>query len=100
MAICFVEYRIEEQFEAQYRAWMAAKMAETRAFLLYEGTDQPLLFVEVWEADDESHAADIKEERCSERSSWHAVAEWVAGGATKIHAWTFRSVSPPSSGPA
>lgn len=73
-------------------------MSGSTAFLLYEGTDQPLLFVEVWEARDEAHAEDIKEERCSERSSWHAVADWVAGGAAKIHAWTFRPINVPLPG--
>ncbi|MBW7474390.1 hypothetical protein K0T92_06505 [Paenibacillus oenotherae] len=93
MHICFVEYRIAAEYEVHYRSWMSARSAESQSFQLYEGTDQPLLFVEVWEAEDEYSASRIKEERCSERSSWHAMAEWVQGGAPKIHAWTFRPVN-------
>lgn len=93
MYICFVEYRIASEFEADYRGWITARQAELRSFQLYEGTDQPLLFVEVWEAKDEESADMIKKERCSERSSWHAMADWVQGGAPKIHAWTFRPVN-------
>ncbi|MFC5652462.1 hypothetical protein ACFPYJ_25765 [Paenibacillus solisilvae] len=92
MYICFVEYHIEEQFVLTYREWIAEKLSEESGVKLYEGTDQPHLFVEVWEAADEAAAAAIKEERCSERSSWFHMADWVRGGAPKIHAWTFKPV--------
>ncbi|CAH1211516.1 hypothetical protein PAECIP111893_03419 [Paenibacillus plantiphilus] len=93
MYICFVEYRIDSEFESEYRSWISARQAEGPSFRLYEGTDQPLLFVEIWETEDESTADAIKKERCSERSSWHAMADWVQGGAPKIHSWTFRPVN-------
>ncbi|BBH21692.1 hypothetical protein Back11_30370 [Paenibacillus baekrokdamisoli] len=93
MYICFVEYHINEEFVALYRNWIAEKMAAGPVFKLYEGTDQPHLFVEVWEAQGEASATAIKEERCSERSSWRQMAAWVPGGAPKIHAWTFRPIT-------
>jgi hypothetical protein len=92
MPVCFVEYRISDLHERSYREWIAAKLADPGGFKLYEGTDQPLLFVEVWEAESVEAAEAIKKERCSERSSWLEMAEWVQGGSAKIHAWTFRPV--------
>ncbi|MBM7567412.1 hypothetical protein [Paenibacillus sacheonensis] len=93
MFICFVEYRIEPEHERRYRDWMAAREAVFPGFQLYEGTDQPLLFVEVWEASDMDSAERIKKERCEERSSWLAMADWVPGGSAKIHAWTFKPIN-------
>ncbi|NBD26227.1 hypothetical protein [Paenibacillus glycinis] len=91
MFICFVEYHIEPSAEERYRGWIAPRRTEA-GFKLYEGTDQPLLFVEVWEAMDEEEALNIKKERCGERSSWREMADWVPGGSAKIHAWTFKPV--------
>ncbi|MBW7456477.1 hypothetical protein ACFOLF_10005 [Paenibacillus sepulcri] len=93
MHICFVEYQISEEFIMDYRSWAAIQQAEFNDFQLYEGTDQPLLFVEVWEAPNEEAALAIKKERCSERSSWFTMSQWVQGGAARIHAWTFRPVN-------
>jgi hypothetical protein len=92
LAICFVEYRISERHELEYREWVKARMTGPGGFKLYEGTDQPLLFVEVWEAESTEAAEAIKKERCSERSSWLEMADWVPGGVAKIHVWTFRPV--------
>ena len=93
MYICFVEYQIDPSAEGKYRNWIADRLPADNRLKLYEGTDQPLLFVEVWEAEDEQQALNIKEERCSERSSWHEMAAWVPGGSLKIHAWTFKPFS-------
>jgi hypothetical protein len=59
---------------------------------LYEGTDQINLFVEIWSASTEEEAEDIKKERCNERSPWYRIAEWIPGGADKMHVWTFKPV--------
>ncbi|REE92873.1 hypothetical protein A8990_103180 [Paenibacillus taihuensis] len=96
MFICFVEYHIAQAFEDRYRSWIAQKQQEFKdAFQLYEGTDQPLLFVEVWEAATEEKAVGIKKERCDERSSWYEMTDWVPGGSAKVHAWTFKPISGP-----
>lgn len=90
MVICFVEYRIMPEHEEAYRAWIARRSEDPGGFKLYEGTDQPLLFVEVWEAGSVETAEAIKKERCGERSSWRIMSDWIPGGAAKLHAWTFR----------
>ncbi|QHW30762.1 hypothetical protein GZH47_07760 [Paenibacillus rhizovicinus] len=93
MFICFVEYRIDSAAELTYREWIAEKQDEFPGFKLFEGTDQPLLFVEVWEAPNVEEAERIKKERCGERSSWRDMADWVPGGSAKIHAWTFKPIN-------
>jgi len=90
MHVCFVEYRIEPEFEREYRAWIRGRQAE-EGFLLYEGTDQPGLFVEIWEAADKAGAEAIKKERCDERSSWTVMRDWLPRG-KQPHAWVFRRV--------
>ncbi|WP_379167015.1 hypothetical protein [Paenibacillus roseus] len=57
---------------------------------IYEGTDQHGLFVELWQSESGEGAQQIKEERCSEHSSFAAVGEWISGGASKLHAWVFK----------
>ncbi|WP_219835885.1 hypothetical protein [Paenibacillus sp. R14(2021)] len=99
MFICFVEYQIDPASEQLYRDWIAKQQADHRGFSLYEGTDQPLLFVEVWEAATEEEALRIKEERCGERSSWQVMAKWVPGGSAKVHAWTFKPINGRAEGP-
>jgi hypothetical protein len=90
MYICFVEYRIEEQALETYRTFMKQQVQTCQGLHIYEGTDQPGLFVEQWHAASEQEAQRIKEERCSAHSSFAAVNDWVPGGAAKVHAWVFK----------
>jgi hypothetical protein len=90
---CFVEYRIDPEARDAYLAWLGDMRATlNRAYHIYEGTDQPGLFVEVWEAESEEEAGRIQEERLDPRSSWSAMFEYVPGGQSRIHAWVFRPV--------
>ncbi|HUC93942.1 MAG TPA: hypothetical protein VMS09_18325 [Paenibacillus sp.] len=88
----FVEYRIAPELRQSFMEWMAQAKLRESGFLIYEGTDQPGLFVEVWEAASEAEAERKKEERCGERSSWSVMFGYVSGGRDKVHAWTFRPV--------
>ncbi|WP_029192232.1 hypothetical protein [Paenibacillus harenae] len=94
MYICFAEYRISPEQREQYLLYTEALLAESRHVYIYEGTDQPNLFVEVWHAPTAAAADDIKKERCNERSPWFRISEWVIGGAAKLHVWTFKPVLP------
>jgi len=90
---CFVEYRIEPKDRDAYLAWLAqARAGLTQACHIYEGTDQPCLFVEVWEAESEEGADRIREERLDGRSPWAAMFDYVPGGRDRIHAWVFRPI--------
>ncbi|GFN31210.1 hypothetical protein [Paenibacillus xylaniclasticus] len=95
MYICFAEYRILPEFRDSYLT-LSNELVRTSsdALIVYEGTDQPNLFVELWSADCEEAAERIKRERCSERSPWRQVDNWVQGGRAKVHVWTFRPAVP------
>ncbi|WP_141500180.1 hypothetical protein [Paenibacillus luteus] len=90
MYICFAEYRIVPQRREQYLAYTSELLKGVSNLYLYEGTDQPGLFVEVWNAATFEEAEQIKKERCGERSSWFRISEWIVGGAAKMHIWTFK----------
>lgn len=90
MYICFAEYRIMPVNRQQYLTYTEALLSGLHDVHLYEGTDQPNLFVEVWNADTAELAERIKKERCSERSPWFRISEWIVGGSEKMHIWTFR----------
>ncbi|WP_138754730.1 hypothetical protein [Paenibacillus sinopodophylli] len=93
MYICFAEYRILEHNRSQFLELTKklVKQHENEMYL-YEGTDQLNLFVEVWAASSVSEAERIKEERCSERSSWFPISCFIDGGNAKLHVWTFKPV--------
>ncbi|MDQ0060693.1 hypothetical protein [Paenibacillus harenae] len=95
MYICFAEYRIKDEHRKQYLDYTQALLKDEERIQLYEGTDQPNLFVEVWTASTAELAEQMKEERCSERSSWYRIVGWVEGGAGKLHVWTFKPAHAP-----
>lgn len=90
MFITFAEYRIMPECVELYRKETARLLKVDNRIQLYEGTDQPGLFVEIWTAPDAEEAERIKKERCSERSSWAVLTPMIAGGAAKLHVWTFK----------
>ncbi|MBD2868075.1 hypothetical protein [Paenibacillus arenilitoris] len=92
MYICFAEYRINPGDREPYLAFARQLVSVEENVYLYEGTDQPNLFVEVWHAKSAEEAERIKKERCDERSSWRRISDFIAGGAAKLHVWTFKPV--------
>lgn len=93
MYICFAEYRIMPEHREQYLSYTNRLLSTSNGLIkLYEGTDQPNLFVEVWSANSLEQAERIKEERCDERSPWYHVVQWIPGGKAKLHVWTFKSL--------
>jgi len=90
MFICFSEYRIDPKFKENYLTLAAQLLKDESKVQLYEGSDQPCLYVEVRQAANLEEAEAIKEERCSERSPWHPVSSWIVGGPSKLHVWTFQ----------
>ncbi|EXX87691.1 hypothetical protein BG53_14085 [Paenibacillus darwinianus] len=88
----FVEYRIEPEHRKSFLTWAEKAKKRETGLIIYEGTDQPGLFVEIWEAAGESEAERKKEERCAERSFGSEMFDYVPGGRDKVHAWTFRAV--------
>lgn len=94
MYICFAEYRIAEENRLPFLELTNKLLQHEMDMYLYEGTDQRNLFVEVWQAATSDEAEQIKEERCSERSSWSEVSSYIVGGRAKLHVWAFKPVHP------
>lgn len=93
MYICFAEYRIMPEHRQAYLSYASQVAKGTQPEpTIYEGTDQPNVFVELWTAPSEAEAEVIKQKRRSEQSPWHRVQEWVEGGEAKVHVWTFRPI--------
>ncbi|WP_461480235.1 hypothetical protein [Paenibacillus sp. PvR052] len=65
---------------------------------VYEGSEQPNLFVEIWSGLSEEAYHSLKESRTGitaveENSNpWRLHDEWVPGGRAKIHIWQFKKV--------
>lgn len=91
---CFVEYRIDPKHQQQYRLEMERRLAEDGQLSLFEGTDQPGLFVEVRKCATLEEAELWKEERCGGRSSWQLIYDYMPDDRRKVGAWVFRAVEP------
>ncbi|QJC53320.1 hypothetical protein HGI30_18210 [Paenibacillus albicereus] len=85
-----VEYKIEERHRQDFLALLSELQRRWPRVRLYEGSEQPGLFVEIWPAATEAEARACQEERLDGRSPWSAIGSWTSGGAGRIHAWTFR----------
>ncbi len=106
MCIVFVEYRIDTSYRLQYLAWSGRLRDDFPQVELYEGTDQPGLFVELWSglSDDqyrfmravrtrkEEYAAEPGAWDGTEPDRWAPLEQWVPGGCAKIHIWQFQKV--------
>jgi hypothetical protein len=103
----FAEYQILPQHRPAYSAWIAGVRAKHWELEVFEGVDQPGLFIEVWDGLSCDAYQQLKSARlpqtdnianCTPGASdfadmdWERMNEWVAGGASKIHLWHFRKV--------
>ncbi|MFC4775552.1 hypothetical protein ACFO9Q_01990 [Paenibacillus sp. GCM10023252] len=93
MYTCMAEYKIAQEYREKYLHYVEGLLRGEKAVQVYEGTNQPNLFVEVWHAATEAEALQVQEERCGERSSWSAITAWIPGGVSKLHVWTFRRIN-------
>lgn len=92
MDIALVEYRIREESRTAFKDWALA-VFPIEEMELYEGADQPGLFVESWRG----KAVDTFEEWKKERQDsshplWSPLHAWIDGGAAKLHIWRFNRV--------
>ncbi|PZE21264.1 hypothetical protein CBW46_007790 [Paenibacillus xerothermodurans] len=104
MPIVFVEYQILPQHTPAYSEWLAEVRAKHAELEVYEGADQPGLFVEIWHGLSRDEYDRLKQERLTEAAgsaglglpsasfSWRELHQWVSGGAQKIHIWYFEKV--------
>jgi hypothetical protein len=90
MCIVFVEYQIQDDMRAFYLHYMQKLQDQTR-LIIYEGTDQKGLFVELWSDMAYTDFLSFKKERLnpSEDSVWAPLEPWISGGLEKMHIWHF-----------
>jgi hypothetical protein len=90
----FVEYRIVEESRSNYIHYMQ-KVIKQIGLELFEGTDQPGLFVEIWSNVPYDAYERLKEERLApkEGSIWLPLSSMMDGGITKLHIWHFTGMA-------
>lgn len=90
MCKVFVEYTIVQEKRTDYLNYMQIIINQT-GLELFEGTDQPGLFVEIWSNVTHKEYEILKNERLNPEpdSVWEAFGEWLAGGVAKLHIWHF-----------
>lgn len=93
MLTVFIEYKLDgnqRETGLSLLADMARRMEAlgARQYRLWEGLDQPGLFVEAFEVANEQQYEQIKQVRLADR----AFCDCVSGGAAKLHVWAFRPV--------
>jgi hypothetical protein len=93
MCKVFVEYTVSEEMRTNYLQYMQILIDKT-GLMLYEGTDQPGLFIEIWSNLNYSAFLDLKRERLNpkDESIWKPLIPFVTGGVEKIHIWHFSKV--------
>lgn len=92
MLYMFAEYRVKERLRGEFLSWIGP-IREKEGFRLLEGTDQPCLFVEIWEVDGQKELERHKRERAEGSAGrWARMDEFVEGGAAKAHLWSFREI--------
>lgn len=89
--IIFVEYRIDPSRREEYLQLVQAKLASYSNVVLYEGTDQPNVFVEQYMNTTEKQYLEMKRIRHSEESDWDLITDCIPGGRAKLHIWEFES---------
>ncbi len=95
MVKVFMEYKIIEEHRENYLQAMkkvAESMKEQQVshFQYFEGADQPLLFVEMFDVDSMDEYERLKAWRCGEDS---VISNWIQGGNGKIHMWAFKEIT-------
>ncbi|MDF2959295.1 MAG: hypothetical protein K0S39_1030 [Paenibacillus sp.] len=107
MTKTFIEYRILPEHRSAYSEWMKQVRADYPELEVYEGADQPGLFVELWNGLSREEYEVLKEVRLRlttesdkeqmsgrkfDNNDWSRLHNWVSGGAVKIHIWLFEKV--------
>ncbi|BFH12103.1 hypothetical protein WJ0W_000363 [Paenibacillus melissococcoides] len=88
--IIFVEYRILPEARERYLNAIRRLLKDRPDVVLFEGTDQPNVFVEQWLGTTADDYASLKKLRIEGADGWNAVTSCIAGGVDKLHIWEFR----------
>lgn len=95
----FTEYKVKRDLREEFLS-LHGELREyhqrewkVKDFHLFEGTDQPDLFVEEFHVQHFDLYEQIKAERRSEKSDlWKKMHQCIEGGVQKVHIWAFQEV--------
>lgn len=86
----FVEYKVSPERRDTYIAFMKSMQACYPQMELLEATDQPLLFLEIWQVSTEEDYVAFKQERIRfNHEEWSTTYPWIVGGVDKVNIWRF-----------
>ncbi|MFW5433927.1 hypothetical protein [Paenibacillus apiarius] len=91
--IIFVEYRIDPKLRETYLSLVKKQLQCHANAVLYEGTDQPNVFVEQWLRTSHEDYVRMKTLRLEESSEWDAITACIPGGREKFHIWEFEEMN-------
>lgn len=96
MSKVFVEYAINPEYRESFLIYMQEWQKREGRLEVLEGTDQPGLFVEIWNEVSRDEYIILKDERLQQgggttgnQAAWE---KWVKGGLSKLHMWHFTPV--------
>ena len=96
MSKVFVEYAIYPEYRESFLIYMQERQEREGRLEVLEGTDQPGLFVEIWNDVSREEYIHLKEERFQQgdgtegnQAAWD---KWVKGGLSKLHIWHFTPI--------
>jgi hypothetical protein len=90
----FVEYTILQEMRLIYLNHMREWLKREGRLELLEGSDQPGLFVEIWNDVSQEEYVELKKLRLQTSDENDRLwGNWVQGGAAKIHIWHFSRVT-------
>jgi hypothetical protein len=96
MSLGFAEYPIHSDYRDHYMKWVGEMTRRYAQLQVYEGTDQPNLFVESWEGmshEDFTKMKQFRQEGLGEGDAdLRQVSQWLAEGKVKINMWHFQKV--------
>ncbi len=93
MSKIFIEYKIHPEFRDKYLAFMRARVVEHPELSWYEGTDQPGLFVEIWDNQSFEQFESFKRERTVLQGKWRQGDDCIHGGIAALHIWHFTEMN-------
>ncbi|MGP4080631.1 hypothetical protein ACTWQL_11985 [Pseudalkalibacillus sp. R45] len=95
----FIEYKIISEKEDYYRCLLGEVLKYHKEqwgikdFQIFEGTDQPYLFVEEFHVENIDRYQKYKEERQHEKNQlWKTLHKCIKGGGDKINVWAFQNL--------
>ncbi|MQR96144.1 hypothetical protein [Fictibacillus phosphorivorans] len=99
MLTVFMEYKVSPESIQRYESQMESVISELKAcgaldIQWYRAADQPSLYVECFQVNDQASYDTIKKNRTSPQHPVFSILnECVIGGLEKIHCWAFEKLN-------